>query len=115
MKKVLESTTVPAMVLGVITLAFGVNLIEFVCSAGFPVIYTRILALQNITGIQYYLYLFGYNILYMLDDFMVFGVAFFTFNRFNFSDKYNRYSTLVAGILIFILGILMIFKPIMRN
>jgi len=111
MKKVLESTTVPAMVLGVIALAFGVNLIEFVCSAGFPVIYTRILALQNITGIQYYLYLLGYNILYMLDDFIVFGVAFFTFNRFNFSDKYNRYSTLVAGILIFILGILMIFKP----
>lgn len=111
MKRVLESTTVPAMVLGVIALAFGVNLIEFVCSAGFPVIYTRILALQNITGIQYYLYLLGYNILYMLDDFIVFGVAFFTFNRFNFSDKYNRYSTLVAGILIFILGILMIFKP----
>ncbi len=111
MKRVLESTTVPAMVLGVIALAFGVNLIEFVCSAGFPVIYTRILALQNITGIQYYLYLLGYNILYMLDDFIVFGVAFFTFNRFNFSDKYNKYSTLVAGILIFILGILMIFKP----
>ncbi len=111
MKRVLESTTVPAMVLGVIALAFGVNLIEFVCSAGFPVIYTRILALQNITGIQYYLYLLGYDFLYMLDDFIVFGVAFFTFNRFNFSDKYNRYSTLVAGILIFILGILMIFKP----
>jgi len=111
MKKVLESTTVPATVLGVIALAFGVNLIEFVCSAGFPVIYTKILALQNITGIQYYLYLLGYNLLYMLDDFIVFSVAFFTFNRFNFSDKYNRYSTLVAGILIFILGILMIFKP----
>ena len=111
MKRILESTTVPVTVLGVIALAFGVNLIEFVCSAGFPVIYTRILALQNITGIQYYLYLLGYNILYMLDDFIVFGVAFFTFNRFNFSDKYNRYSTLVAGILIFILGILMIFKP----
>ncbi len=111
MKNVLKPAAVPATILGVILLAFGVNLVEFLCSAGFPVIYTRILALQNLGTIQYYLYLFFYNILYMLDDLIVFGLAFFAFNRFSFSDKYNKYSTLVAGLLIFILGILMIFKP----
>ena len=47
----------------------------------------------------------------MLDDFIVFGVAFLTLNRFGFSDKYNRYSTLIAGILILLLGLLLIFKP----
>jgi len=111
MKNILKPSAVPATILGVISLAFGVNLIEFFCSAGFPVMYTRILTLQNISGIQYYLYLFFYNILYMLDDILVFGFAFFTLSRFGFSDKYNKYSTLVAGILIFILGILLIFKP----
>jgi len=111
MKNILKPSTVPATILGVVSLAFGVNLIEFFCSAGFPVMYTRILTLQNVSGIQYYLYLLFYNILYMLDDFLVFGFAFFTLNRFGFSDKYNRYSTLIAGILIFILGILLIFKP----
>ena len=111
MKNILKPSAVPATILGVISLAFGVNLIEFFCSAGFPVMYTRILTLQNISGIQYYLYLFFYNIFYMLDDLIVFGFAFFTLNRFGFSDKYNKYSTLVAGILIFILGILLIFKP----
>jgi glutaredoxin len=111
MKNILKPSTVPATILGVISLAFGVNLIEFFCSAGFPVMYTRILTLQNISGIQYYLYLFFYNILYMLDDLLVFGFAFFTLSRFGFSDKYNKYSTLVAGILIFVLGILLIFKP----
>jgi len=110
-QNLLKPTTVPVTILGVIALAFGVNIIEFFCSAGFPVMYTRILAIQNISGIQYYLYLFFYNILYMLDDFLVFGIAFFTLNRFSFSDKYNRYSTLVAGLLIFVLGILLIFKP----
>ena len=111
MKNILKPSAVPATILGVISLAFGVNLIEFFCSAGFPVMYTRILTLQNISGIQYYLYLFFYNIFYMLDDLIVFGFAFFTLSRFGFSDKYNKYSTLVAGILIFILGILLIFKP----
>jgi len=110
-KKILKPSAVPATILGVISLAFGVNLIEFFCSAGFPVMYTRILAFQNISKIQYYLYLFFYNILYMLDDFLIFGFAFFTLNQFGFSDKYNKYSTLIAGILILVLGILLIFKP----
>jgi thiol-disulfide isomerase/thioredoxin len=111
MKNVLNARAVPAAIAGVILLAFGVNLIEFLCSAGFPVMYTRILALANIGTIQYYLYLFFYNVLYMLDDLIVFGLAFFAFSRFSFSDKYNRYSTLLAAVLIFILGILMILRP----
>jgi len=111
MKNILKPSAVPTTILGVLVLAFGVNLIEFFCSAGFPVIYTRILAAQGIGTLQYYLYLAFYNIFYMLDDFIVFGFAFFALTRFNFSDKYNRYSTLVAGVLILILGALLIFKP----
>lgn len=109
--KVMKPAALPATLLGVIALAFSVNLVEFFCSAGFPVMYTKILSSQGIGGVQYYLYLFLYNLFYMLDDFIVFGFAFFTLNRFGFSDKYNRYSTLVAGLLILILGILLIFKP----
>jgi len=111
MKNILKPSAVPATILGVIVLAFGVNLVEFFCSAGFPVIYTRILAAQGIGTLQYYLYLAFYNLFYMLDDFIVFGFAFFTLSHFNFSDKYNRYSTLAAGVLILILGALLIFKP----
>lgn len=109
--RVLKPAALPVTLLGIVVLAFSVNLVEFFCSAGFPVIYTKILSSQGVGGIQYYLYLLLYNILYMLDDFIVFGVAFFTLGHFKFSDKYNRYSTLIAGILIIILGILLIFKP----
>lgn len=110
-KNVVKPATVPTTIFGVILLAFGVNLIEFFCSAGFPVLFTRVLALQNLGTFQYYFYLVLYDLFYMLDDFIVFGFAFFTLNRFGFSDKYNRYSTLVAGLLILILGIILIFKP----
>ncbi len=111
MKNVLKPSAVPATILGVVALAFGVNLVEFFCSAGFPIMYTQILTIQGLGTIQHYLYLAFYNFFYMLDDFVVFGFAFFTLNRFGFSDKYNRYSTLIAGILILILGILLILKP----
>lgn len=110
-KRALKPSVVPATVLGVVGLAFGVNLVEFFCSAGFPTMYTRILSLQNLGTIQYYLYLVFYNIFYMLDDFVVFLVAFFTLTHFEFSDRYNRYSTLIAGLLILVLGVLLIFKP----
>jgi len=109
--KALKSSTIPATIVAVAALAFSVNLVEFFCSAGFPTMYTRILALQNIGTFQYYLYLIFYNIFYMLDDLIVFGAAFFTLNQFGFSEKYNKYTTLAAGILILILGVLMIFKP----
>jgi len=110
-KNLMKPATVPATVLGVIALAFGVNLVEFFCSAGFPVMYTKILTAQGIGVLQYYLYLLLYLFFYMIDDFIVFGVAFFTLSHFNFSDKYNKYSTLIAGLLILILGALLIFKP----
>lgn len=111
-QNILKSSALPATILGIFVLAFSVNLIEFFCSAGFPTMYTKILSLQHIGGtIQYYLYLLFYNVFYMLDDLIVFGFALFTLNRFGFSDKYNRWSTLIAGALILILGILMIFKP----
>ncbi len=111
LQNLLKPTTVPATILGVIVLAFGVNLIEFLCSAGFPTLYTKILSLQNVGTFQYYLYLVFYNIFYMLDDFIVFGFAFFFLSRFGFSEKYNRYSTLIAGVLILVLGILLLFNP----
>lgn len=110
-QNLLKPAAVPATILGVVALAFSVNLIEFFCSAGFPAIYTKILSLQNLSSIQYYLYLVFYNLFYMLDDFIVFGVALLTLSHFKFSDRYNRYSTLIAGLLIFILGLLLIFKP----
>lgn len=110
-KGLMKPSAVPATVLGVIVLAFGVNLVEFFCSAGFPVMYTKILTAQGIASVQYYLYLLLYIFFYMIDDFIVFGVAFFTLKHFNFSDKYNKYSALIAGLLILILGVLLIFKP----
>ena len=41
---------------GVIALAFSVNLIELACSAGLPLIFTQILALNNLNAFIYFIY-----------------------------------------------------------
>ena len=100
-----------AMLGGVIILAFGINLVEFFCSAGLPAIYTRVLALSQLSPISYYLYLLLYAFIFMLDDLIVFSLAVITLSKIGFSEKYNYWTTLIGGLLILILGILLIFRP----
>lgn len=97
--------------IGIIILAFGVNLVELVCSAGLPAIYTQILSLIQMPVWQYYLYLSLYIFFFMLDDLGVFAVAMMTLKAVGIQNKYARFSHLVGGILISIIGLLLLFKP----
>lgn len=96
---------------GVILLALAVNLVELVCSAGLPAVYTQILSLSNLPGWQYYLYLLFYILIFMLDDLLVFFVAMFTLQATGIQTKYARYSHLIGGILMVAIGLLLLFKP----
>lgn len=96
---------------GIVLIAFAVNLIELVCSAGLPAIYTNILSLSNLPTWQFYLYLIFYIIIFMLDDIIVFVIAMITLQATGLTHKYVRAANLIGGILILILGILLILKP----
>lgn len=96
---------------GIILLAFMVNLVELVCSAGLPAIFTQVLAINNLSTTQYYLYILLYVFFFMLDDLIVFFIAMFTLRMTGLSSKYARYTNLIGGILMVIIGILLVFKP----
>ncbi|MDI6883225.1 MAG: hypothetical protein QMC93_01990 [Patescibacteria group bacterium] len=110
-EKIVTSPVTLAMLGGLIVLALGVNLVEFFCSAGIPAIYTRILTLQELNPLTYYFYLLLYTFVFILDDLIIFSIAIITLSKIGFSPKYNYWTTLIGGLLIFILGILLIFKP----
>lgn len=111
LKKVTQKKQLGLAVLGMILLAFAVNLVELICSAGLPAVYTQILSLANLPTWQYYLYLLFYILIFMLDDLVVFFVAMITLKMTGLSTKYSRFSHLAGGILVFIVGLLLIFKP----
>ena len=98
-------------VFGIIILAFAVNLVELVCSAGLPAVYTQILTLASLSKLQYYLYLLLYVFVFMLDDLFIFFIAMTTLRITGASSKYSRFSHLIGGIIMLIIGILLIFKP----
>ena len=96
---------------GIILLAFAVNMIELVCSAGFPAIYTQILAMSDLNTIQYYLYLLLYIFFFILDDLAVFVIAMITVQAVGIENKYSQISKVIGGILMIIIGLLLIFNP----
>jgi hypothetical protein len=96
---------------GIVALAFLVNLVEVICSAGLPAIYTQVLALNELSAWQYYFYIALYILFFMLDDLFVFFTAMITLEMTGITTKYSRYSQMIGGILMLIIGILLIFKP----
>ena len=111
LKKIVQEKHVFLALLGLIVLAFAVNLVELICSAGLPAVYTQILTLTNLASWQYYSYLALYIFIFMLDDLFVFFVAMITLQATGVTDKYSRISHIVGGIIMLIIGILLIFKP----
>lgn len=98
-------------ILGIMILGFSINLVELACSAGFPALFTQILALNSIPAWERYGYMAGYIIFYMLDDMIVFGIAMKTMSLADANGKYAKYANVVSGVLMVVLGLLLIFKP----
>ena len=105
-----EKSLILAMI-GAVALAFSVNIIELACSAGLPLVFTQLLAINNITGVGSFLYVLLYIIFFLLDDLVVFFIAMKTMEVTGFSTKYSKYSHLVGGVLMVLIGVLLIFKP----
>jgi hypothetical protein len=98
-------------ILGISLLAISVNILELMCSAGIPAMFTSILAENDLSAGMNYFYLTLYIILFMIDDIIVFSAAMITFKLVGISTKYTKYSHLIGGILLFVIGALLIFKP----
>ena len=111
MKEIVHRQSFLLALIGIIILAASVNLIELICSAGFPVIFTQILALSHLLKWQYYLYMLLYLFVFMLDDIIVFVGAMITLRVTGITNKYSHLSHLIGGILMLLIGLLLIFKP----
>ncbi len=96
---------------GIILLAFAVNLVELICSAGLPVIFTQILAMSGLAAWQYYAYIGLYILVFMTDDLFVFFAAMITLKMAGITTKYQKASHLIGGVLMLAIGLLLIFRP----
>ena len=96
---------------GVIVLAVLVNVVELLCTAGFPAVYTRILTLRELPAWQYYGYLALYNVAYVLDDGLMLTLAVVTLSRRKLQERAGRWLKLVTGGVMLGLGAVLITRP----
>ncbi len=109
-KEVLSSNSFLLAIIGIIALAVSVNLIELLCSLGLPVMFTEILSINNIKGAAKIIYILIYVLFFLIDDLLVFFIAMKTLKITAISNKYTKYSHLIGGIIMIIIGLLMLFK-----
>ena len=110
-KKFTHEKSLLLALVGVIGLAISVNLVELACSAGLPLVFTELLVINNVNSFMRFTYTLLYILFFLLDDLVVFFIAMFTMKITGISTKYNKYSHLLGGIIMLIVGILLLFKP----
>jgi hypothetical protein len=96
---------------GIVLLAFVVNLVELICSAGIPAVYTQVLVLSNLPSWQYHAYLSLYILVFMLDDLFVFFVAMKTLQVTGLTGAYVRHAHAIGGAVLIVIGLMLLFKP----
>ena len=110
-RKIIDSRSFILAFFGVIVLAISVNLIELACSLGFPMIFSELLTINDISGGLKIIYLLIYIFFYMVDDLFVFTISMITLQATGITNKYNKLCTLISSIIMIIMGLLLIFKP----
>lgn len=96
---------------GTIVLAAGVSLVEFSCTAGFPVLWTNLVAAHQVSVITFILLLLLYLVIYQLDELGIFFVAVFTLKTSKMEEKHGRILKLIGGVLMLTLAIVMLVNP----
>ena len=98
-----------------VVLAAGVSLVEFSCTAGFPVIWTNLLATHKVGGLAFLAFLLVYMLVYQLDELAIFFTAVFTLRKSKMEEKYGRILKLLGGMLMLALAVVMLIDPTLMN
>jgi hypothetical protein len=98
-----------ALIGAVLVFAVLITIIEFPCSAAFPVVYTSILAQANLSSFQYCFYICLYVFFYMIEELIIFGTAVLTMNLWLTSKKFVTWATLLGAIILTLLGVYYLF------
>lgn len=110
-RRIVTAENLTGAILGASVLAVLVNIVELLCTAGLPALYTQILSGHQFPWWKNYGYLLLYILAYMFDDtLMVTGVV-CTMRKTRLQETQGRWLKLVSGLVILALGIVLLLRP----
>jgi thiol-disulfide isomerase/thioredoxin len=111
MRRLAMSQSVLYLAMGTMVLALVASSYELICTVGFPMVYTRILTLNKLNAMSYYLYLGLYNAIYIMPLLIIVAAFAKYLGKIQISIWQGRVLKLVSGMMMLELGVLLIINP----
>jgi hypothetical protein len=112
MRRVLSAgDSMPALIGATIVMSAGASLVEFSCTAGFPVLWTNLLAAQGVTALTFVALLLLYMFIYQVDEMAIFLAAVVSLRASKLEEKHGRILKLIGGTLMLTLAVVMLANP----
>ncbi len=106
-----EGRSIPALVLATIVMAAGIALIELPCTAGFPVIWSGLVAAHDVDWGYFALLLGLYLLIYLAIELVILAAAMITFRVERFEERQGRVLKLVGGLIMLALAAVLLIRP----
>jgi hypothetical protein len=111
MREIVASGSMGPMLASTVLLAIVANSYELLCTAGFPMVYTRALTLATLEPWQYYAWLAAYNVIYVLPLLAIVTVFTRTMGARKLSESEGRLLKLISGFMMLGFGLLLLLAP----
>lgn len=99
-----QDMSTAGMVGATIVMALGITLVELPCTAGFPVIWTNIVAQHAVETVEFVLLFATYLTIYLGVEIIILAIAVITLKKSVFEDKHGRILKLVSGVIMLALA-----------
>lgn len=111
MVRLRDAQALPALLTGVVALAVVVNLVELLCTAGLPAVYTAVLAQQGLSAAAHHAFLGLYILGYIADDSLMVGLAVLALGSGKLGERGGRFLKLLSGVVMLVLGGVLLQRP----
>jgi cytochrome c biogenesis protein CcdA len=110
-----EDRSLLAVTGAAVVMALGIALVELPCTAGFPVVWSGLLADAGVSGAEFAGLLSVYLGIYLLDEVALFVAVVVTLRIARFQERHGQVLKLVGGMVMLALGIVMLTSPAVMN
>ncbi len=111
MRRLMRADSLVSMLIGTVVLALVANTYELLCTAGFPMVFTRIITLSDLSTLERYLYLVLYNIVYVVPLMVIVLIFVVTLGGRKLKESEGRALKLLSGLMMLALGGVLLAKP----
>jgi hypothetical protein len=110
-RAILSAERLPAMLVATVFLAVAANFYELLCTAGFPMVYTRLLTLADLSPASRLAYLAAYKLIYVLPLALIVLLFARHLGARKLTEREGRLLKLLSGVMMLGLGALLLIAP----